>query len=189
MASKPSTGPLEGVSVLDFTSFIAGSYCAQLLGDLGADVIKIEQPEVGDITRGLLSTGADGMARGPDEPFREGDTYHFEYVHDFRHGGTILAMEPGRRVRFTFGEPVVEIRFREVDGATEVDLHQTGCPVEDPERAWMHLNCRSCWIYFLTNLRSVLAGGPDVRDHEHPQWNDSVSIGWDPDAVPPAAGT
>ena len=37
--------------------------------------------------------------------------------------------------------------------------------------------------YFLTNLRSVLAGGPDVRDFGHPEWNDSVSIGW----VPPTA--
>ena len=47
-------------------------------------------------------------------------------------------------------------------------------------RAWQHLNCRSCWIYFLTNLRAILAGGPDVRDFEHPNWNDSISIGFMP---------
>ncbi|MEM9564900.1 MAG: SRPBCC domain-containing protein [Actinomycetota bacterium] len=125
-------------------------------------------------------TAPDGATRAADEPYRAGDRYHFEYVHDYRHGGEILAVEPNRLVSFTFGPCEVAIRFRELDGATEVDLHQTGCPVDDPERAWLHLNCRSCWIYFLTNLRSVLAGGPDVRDLDHPEWNDSVSIGWDP---------
>ncbi|MEM7322070.1 MAG: SRPBCC domain-containing protein [Actinomycetota bacterium] len=128
-------------------------------------------------------TTPDGVQRSADEVYGPGDTYHFEYVHDYRHGGEILAVEPDRLVAFTFGECTVTVRFRELDGATEVALHQTGCPTEDPERAWMHLNCRSCWIYFMTNLRSVLAGGPDVRDFDHPRWNDSVSIGW----VPPVA--
>jgi hypothetical protein len=78
----------------------------------------------------------------------------------------------------------VEIKLREVAGATEVQLHQTGCAAEDPARAWQHLNWRSCWIYFLTNLRSILAGGPDLRDFAHPNWNDSISIGFDPNAGP-----
>lgn len=129
-------------------------------------------------------TAPDGTRRGDDEPFQAGDTYHWRYLHDFDHGGTIEAMEPNRLVRFTFGDAKVEVRFRTVeDGATEVALHQTNCPTEDPGRAWMHLNCRSCWIYFLTNLRSVLHHGVDLRDRDHPAWNDSVSIGWDPQQV------
>lgn len=128
--------------------------------------------------------GPHGVARKPDEMVQAGDNYKFEYVHDFRHPGRILEVEPNRLVKFTFGMPTVEVRFREVNGATEVDLHQTGCPTDEQSKLWLHLNCRSCWIYFLTNLRSVLAGGPDVRDFAHPQWNDSVSVAWDPATGP-----
>jgi crotonobetainyl-CoA:carnitine CoA-transferase CaiB-like acyl-CoA transferase len=44
-------GPLAGVRVLDLSRILAGPYAATLLGDLGADVIKVERPDVGDETR------------------------------------------------------------------------------------------------------------------------------------------
>ena len=58
------TGPLVGVRVIDMTSILMGPYAAQLLGDMGADVIKVEAP-VGDMVRDL----------GPMQNSRMGSLY------------------------------------------------------------------------------------------------------------------
>ncbi len=47
-----STMPLEGVRVLDVSTILAGPLCCQILGDFGADVVKIEHPRSGDSMRG-----------------------------------------------------------------------------------------------------------------------------------------
>lgn len=80
-----SDGPLDGIRVLDFTSFIAGSYGAMLLGDMGADVLKIESP------------GGDNARHWG--PFIEGESRMFQAWNRNKRGISInLKTEQGRQV-------------------------------------------------------------------------------------------
>jgi uncharacterized protein YndB with AHSA1/START domain len=126
-----------------------------------------------------LHASPDGSRRALDKPAVRGDRYQWTWLHGPGIEGEFLACDPGRSVAFTFGEDMrVDVELRVVEDSVEVRLHQTGCAKEDPQRAWQHLNCRSCWVYFMTNLKSVLEHGRDLRDRSHPERNDSLSIGW-----------
>jgi crotonobetainyl-CoA:carnitine CoA-transferase CaiB-like acyl-CoA transferase len=78
--------PLEGVRVLDLTRILAGPLCTMVLGDLGADVVKVERPGTGDDTR----------LWGP--PFEDGDAAYFYSVNRNKRSITLdLGAEPHRR--------------------------------------------------------------------------------------------
>jgi len=68
---------LEDIVVIDLTQALAGPYCTMMLGDLGADVIKVEMPGSGD------------MARGWGPPFLEGESAYFLSVNRNKRGLTL----------------------------------------------------------------------------------------------------
>ncbi|MER3420886.1 MAG: formyl-CoA transferase [Chloroflexota bacterium] len=80
-------GPLHGIRVLDLSRVLAGPYAAMTLGDMGAEVIKVEQPGEGDETR----------AWGP--PWAGGESAYYLSVNRNKLGITLnLKSEGGRRV-------------------------------------------------------------------------------------------
>lgn len=75
-------GPLDGFRVLDLTRILAGPYCSMVLGDLGADVIKIERPGSGDDTRSW----------GP--PFADGESAYFLCINRNKRSVTVNLTDP-----------------------------------------------------------------------------------------------
>ena len=85
--SDNAAGPLDGVTVLDLTRVLSGPYCTMMLADMGARVIKVEQPGKGDDTR----------AWGP--PFQEGESAYFLSINRNKESVTLNLKHPdGRRV-------------------------------------------------------------------------------------------
>ena len=87
-----SAGALAGLRVIDLTRILAGPYCTQMLGDHGAEIIKIEPPQ-GDDTRGW----------GP--PFKDGQSAYFTGLNrNKRSIGLDLSKPAGREVLLRFLE-------------------------------------------------------------------------------------
>lgn len=79
-------GPLDGIKVLDLTRVLAGPYATMLLGDLGAEVIKIEQPDTGDESRNF-------------GPFKNGFSLYFMSVNRGKRSVTLnLKTERGQAI-------------------------------------------------------------------------------------------
>ncbi len=94
-----NVAPLEGITVLDASRVLSGPFCTMQLGDLGADVIKIERPGVGDQTRGWT----------PPAYADSGESAYYLSINRNKRSMTLnLASEEGREI------------FREI--AREVDV-------------------------------------------------------------------
>ena len=79
--------PLSGIKIIDVTSVMAGPYCTMLLGDMGADVIKIEPP-VGDMIR-----------RSP--PYISGESTYYLFTNRNKKGMTLnLQTDEGKHILF-----------------------------------------------------------------------------------------
>jgi crotonobetainyl-CoA:carnitine CoA-transferase CaiB-like acyl-CoA transferase len=92
--------PLDGITVLDLTRVLSGPYCTMLLADMGARVVKIEQPKKGDDTR----------AWGP--PFLEGESAYFLSINRNKESVTLDFKHPQ-------GRPVLDGLLAKADVVVE----------------------------------------------------------------------
>jgi crotonobetainyl-CoA:carnitine CoA-transferase CaiB-like acyl-CoA transferase len=112
MEAKGTTGPLAGLKVIDMTRVIAGPYGAQILGDLGADVIKIERRGEGDDCRRVGPPWVKEPT--PEEP---GESAYFQSVNRNK-----------RSVSIDFGKPegVALIRRLAANADILLENYRTG---------------------------------------------------------------
>ncbi len=88
-----STTPLSGLVVIEIGQSVAAPYAGMILGELGAEVIKVENPRTGDAARGW----------GP--PFAEGAATCFHAVNRAKRGITIDLAAPGRSRKAEGADP------------------------------------------------------------------------------------
>ncbi|MDR2174445.1 MAG: CoA transferase [Synergistaceae bacterium] len=83
---KGELGALQGLTVLDLTRVLAGPFCSMMLADMGADVIKIEEPAKGDDTRGM-------------GPFKNGESAYYMNLNRNKKGVTLNLKNPkGKKI-------------------------------------------------------------------------------------------
>ncbi|MHA1114234.1 MAG: CaiB/BaiF CoA transferase family protein [Alphaproteobacteria bacterium] len=103
--------PLDGLRVIEFSNLLPGAWCTQMLGDLGAEIIKVERPEIGDPSR-------------HNPPLYEKDSIYFNSVNRNKRSVSLnMARPEGREVaqRLIRGADAMIENFR-LGGAAKLEI-------------------------------------------------------------------
>jgi uncharacterized protein YndB with AHSA1/START domain len=108
---------------------------------------------------------AGGKDRPQNEIAASGDLFVWKWLaKDLILRGEVLDCQVNSMFQFTFGKSFeVVIRLDDHQGRTKLTLGHEYRPGV-PEDQFQYLNCCVCWVFFLTNLKSVLEGGKDLRE-------------------------
>ncbi len=122
-----------------------------------------------------LATGKfrpDGRWRDPDEPACKGDGLEWTWVgnKDFVLKGKVLAADGEKTFAFTFGQTAeVEVIIKPNSERCLVCLTQSNMS-DSPEGRSDYVDGLGGWTFYLANLKSVLEGGPDLRERDSEIW-------------------
>jgi uncharacterized protein YndB with AHSA1/START domain len=114
----------------------------------------------------------DGSLRAADEPVQKNDTYKWlwhGWDDDTVEHGTILDCNGKDFFKFSFGKAGnCTVTIKEENGTTIVELIQDEIPADETGMHKWHLGCKTGWTFYLSNLKSLLEGGIDLRNrNEH----------------------
>ena len=118
--------------------------------------------------RSAKFTDAENRPRNCDEMIQSGDRYTWMwhgYGDDVVEINDILEANGSDFLSFVFGGScLVTVKINVVDSETIVELTQSNIPVEDGNKIPIHIDCMQGWTFYLTNLKSILEGGLDLRN-------------------------
>ena len=120
--------------------------------------------------RTALYYGVDG-SRIPDSALAHaGCSYRwnwFGWDDSVTQTGNILAANGYNQIDFTFHSPmIVTVQISEAKKGSIVELTQKNIPTDDESKTNFFVGCGEGWTFYLTNLKSVLEGGLDLRNKE-----------------------
>jgi len=121
--------PLDGIRVIEFSNLLPGAWCTQMLGDLGADVIKVERPEIGDPSR-------------HNPPLYKKDSIYFNSVNRNKRSVSLdMARTEGREVakRLIGGADAMIENFR-AGGAAKLEIDYAAASALNPSIVYCSLS-------------------------------------------------
>ena len=110
----------------------------------------------------------DDVLRKNNEPVQTGDTYKWlwhGWPDDVKEEGSILNCNGKNFIKFSFGKAGnCSVSIKEENDVTIVELVQDEIPDDEQGKQYWHLGCKTGWIFYLANLKSLLEGGIDLRN-------------------------
>lgn len=113
-------------------------------------------------------TNGNGELLSSQQPVQPGDKYRwqwFGYPDEVTEKDEIIEANGKDRVKFGFGAAgKCTVTIFEELGETIVQLAQEDIPTDDYGKHHWHLGCKTGWTFYLANLKSIMEGGPDLRN-------------------------
>jgi uncharacterized protein YndB with AHSA1/START domain len=113
-------------------------------------------------------TDSSNNIRDRNSSIQSGDVYEwfwFGYPDSSREHNTILESNGNDYIKFGFsGGCIVSVTIKDENNQTICELSQDMTPAEEDERKMFFIECSLGWTFYLTNLKSVLEGGIDLRN-------------------------
>jgi uncharacterized protein YndB with AHSA1/START domain len=104
---------------------------------------------------------------------KKGGEYEWTWFGGSKEEGKILGVKKPNKIIFTFAHSICEVEVKKDKRGSLVILRQYDIPTGDEEKVNIHLNCSCGWTFYLTNLKTYLEFGIDLRENE----NDMINSG------------
>lgn len=95
---------------------------------------------------------------------RKNGKYEWTWLGNFTEGGKVLDVRNNSYLKITFAGCKLDVQFKKDGKGSLLILRQYNIPTTEKFKVGTHLNCIQGWVFFLTNLKSVIESGKDLRE-------------------------
>jgi uncharacterized protein YndB with AHSA1/START domain len=120
--------------------------------------------------RSAIYTSSDGTTRKETEEVKKDDMYRWlwhGYPDHVMENNPVLDANGKDLFQFVFtGKCIVTVKLKPINGITMVSLHQGRIPEDNNPATNLFVGCQLGWTFYLTNLKSIMEGGIDLRNRD-----------------------